>query len=106
MTLHEAVKSNPILVNVPDPTVEAAFTMRGYDRTLDFTTALAELVELVSADLYMALAASPEIREGDVSLKWNPGTLVARATQIYSKYDDPALEGAGYRKVNPTITKL
>jgi hypothetical protein len=106
MTLFETIKSNPTLVHIPEDTINAAFIRRDIDHSEDFTSANVKQLELVTADLYMAIAASPEIREGELSVKWDKGVLMGQARGIYAKYEDDRLEEAGWRKMNPSITKL
>lgn len=105
MTLEEAVKNNPALVNVPQAVINVAFVGRGYDMMDDYSSANHEKLELVCADLYVELATQPDFREGELSVSYSRDILMRRARNIYLKYkDDKAEETAAY-KVPLKITK-
>tara|TARA_R110000744_G_scaffold195512_1_gene314544 strand:+ start:8383 stop:8703 length:321 start_codon:yes stop_codon:yes gene_type:complete len=106
MTLIEAVKANPSIVAVPEETILAAFIGRDIDHTEDYVFAQKKNVELVSADIYVAIANQPNFTEGALSVTYNPKVLMARARNIYLKYEDDQLSETGYSKVPLTITKV
>lgn len=89
MTLFEAIRSNPSLAEVDDITIQAWCTHRGYEYTDDYDAANdLKKLELVTADLYLEMATTPDIREGQLSIKRNNRILLNRARQIYLKYED------------------
>jgi hypothetical protein len=88
MTVLEAIKANPILVNVPVNYIESVMISRSVSGSADYTESSLKDVELVSADLYAAIATLPEFKEGQLSLKYDSGILKSRALALYNKYDD------------------
>jgi len=105
MTFEDAIKANPAFINVPSLIIEKAFISRGVEQTDDYTVDGLKELELVSADLYLELATSPEYREGDLSVTANREILMRRARNIYLKYDDAKSEQLGYYKLDLKITK-
>ena len=105
MTLLEAVKANPVMVNVPENTIIVAFVGRDIEHTDDYSSSYKESVELVSADLYAAIAASPSFSEGDLSVTHDPKVLMNRARNIYLKYGDDKASEMALSPLPLTITK-
>ena len=75
------------------------------ESTDEYTSEGLKNLELVSADIYLEIAAQPNIKEGGLSLQFNPSLLLGRARNIYLKYEDPRIDDAGGRKINPKIRK-
>ena len=105
MTLFDAIRTNPTFINIPTETIELAFSNRGYEMTDDYTVALLENLELVTADLYVELATSPNFQEGDLSVAYNSKILMRRARNIYLKYEDDKAKDASGTKLDLNITK-
>lgn len=105
MTLFDAICTNPTFVNIPKGAIELAFLNRGYEMTDDYTVALLESLELVTADIYVELATSPSFSEGDLSLTYDKNILLRRARNIYLKYDDAKADDAKGTKLDLNITK-
>lgn len=105
MTFTDAITNNPTFNDVPANIVELAFINRGIESTDDYNVDRLKELELVTADLYLHIASMPEIREGELSLKWDAAVLKKRARNIYLKYGDDRLSETGYNKVDLKITK-
>ena len=105
MTLTDAVRANPTFTDVPEKTIQMVLLNRGYDGSDEYDASLLQKLELVTADLYLDLATMPDVKEGDLSLKYNKSILLGRARNIYLKYDDAKAEDAKGRKIDLTITK-
>lgn len=105
MTIEDALKSNPIFKYVPDDMIEVACVGRDIEMTDDYGTDRVKDLELISADLYIVIATTPEFTEGDVSVKYDKEILKTRASNIYLKYQDAKLSEIGFRKIELGITK-
>lgn len=105
MTLYDAIRTNPTFVNVPNETIELSFLNRGYEMTDDYTVSLLQELELVTADLYLEIATSPRLKEGDLAVDYDPKILLRRARNIYLKYDDDKADDAKGTILDLNITK-
>ena len=94
MTLLEALQSMVEYTNAN--LLSKALTDRGLTATATYAKADKEKVELCAADVYMALAAHPEFREGSRVVKYDGNTLKALAQAIYNEYDEdePTIDGS------------
>ncbi len=88
MTILEAIKSNPLFVDILESSMEFALSSRTVDGSATYIPADLKGVELVTADLYENLVLSPEFREGQLSVKLDKEELKKRSLQIYRKYND------------------
>lgn len=105
MTYFDAIRTNPTFVNLPTDVVETAFISRGVESTDDYTASGLENLELITADLYVIIATTPEFREGALMVKYNTALLLSRARNFYLKYEDPKIAEIGGNKINLNITK-
>lgn len=103
MTVLEAIKANPILVNVPVSYIETVLTGRSINGATIFSEDSLELVELVTADLYAAVATIPEFKEGQLSIKYDSAALMNRANALYSLYDDDKAEQIKPQPINVKV---
>jgi len=78
---------------------------RGVESTDEYSASGLESLELITADLYVVLATSPAIKEGGLSLQYNPSLLLGRARSIYHRYNDDRLSDASGRTLDLNITK-
>lgn len=106
MTVLEAIQANPILVNVPVNYIESLMIGRSIDGTANYTESSLKDVELVSADLYAALATLPEFREGQLSIKYDSSVLKSRAMSLYNKHEDPKALELMPQPINVNVTAV
>lgn len=106
MTVLEAIQANPILANMPSNYIETVIISRSIDGAADFTDSSLKYVELVSADLYAAIAVLPEFKEGQLSIKYDSSILKNRAIAIYNKYNDAKLSELLPQPINVSITDV
>lgn len=92
MTILEAILSNPVFTGVSSTHIESLLISRSIDGSTNYDNDSLKELELVSADMYVSLAISPEIKEGNFKSKFNPKLLKNRARAIYAKYEDPKLD--------------
>lgn len=104
MTISEAIKSNPVFVNISSDFLQTVIISRAVDGTADYTAEKIKDVELVSADLYLEIASSPEFKEGQLSIKYDSSVLKSRALNIYEKYQDAKAEELKPKPINILIT--
>lgn len=106
MTVLEAIQANPTLVNVPVEYIESVLIDRSIDGTVDYSESSLKSVELVTADLYHAMATFPEFKEGQLSVKYDSGILKSRALGIYTKYEDPKANELKPVPINVNVTAV
>lgn len=93
MIVFEALKA---VVNYPlsESAVRVALIRRGLNESDGFSqaNALSKEFELASADLYLHLATSANIQEGDYNLSvTDKSNFLKMASAIYKKWDEPDL---------------
>lgn len=106
MTVLEAIQANPILANVPVNYIETVMINRAIDGAVDYTESSLKNIELVSADLYAAIAVLPEFKEGQLSIKYDSGILKSRALALYNKYEDPKALELGPQPITIFVTDV
>ena len=106
MTIEDALKANPVFKFVPDDIIEVAAVGRSVEITDDYDSSKTKDLELISADLYLTIATTPEFSEGDLSVKYDAELLKTRAANIYLKHQDEKASEFGFRKLELGITKL
>lgn len=105
MTFMDAIRANPTFKDLPVDLLEVAFINRGVESSDDYTESGLKNLELVTADVYVEVAGQPDIKEGGLSLKFNPTLLLGRARNIYLKYEDSKIDNVGGRKLNLKVRK-
>ncbi len=103
MTILEAIKSNPLFVDIPVSSMEFALSSRAVDGSATYTPADLKDVELVTADLYLQFTLS-EFKEGQLSVKYDTSELKKRALQIYRKYNDEKAKDYEPKPLNIGVT--
>lgn len=99
MLVSEVIKSYPALTDVNTNLITKVCLERNLTPGDSYAASMRQSTELAVADLYVEVAASPDFREGDLSIKQASEKLLARANAIYQKYDDPA----GNQVTKPSI---
>lgn len=88
MTITNAIKANPVFASIDGDYIESVLTLRSINGSEEYTSSSLKDFELASADIYLALAMSPEFREGQLSVKMNSGLLRSRAEALYAKHGE------------------
>lgn len=104
MTILEAIQSNPVFGNIPSEFLQTVMISRSIDGTADYTAEKLKEVELVSADLYVAISITPEFKEGQLSIKYDSSALKSRALNIYKKYNDSKADDLSPKPIDIYIT--
>lgn len=103
MKVLEAIQTNPVFSSVAVEHIQKLLDSRSINGTAIYSASDLKNVELISADLYVDIAMMPELREGQLSLKYDKGLLLKRAKAIYVKYKDPKATDLLKNLVSPTI---
>lgn len=103
MTVLEAIQSNPVFVNVPVNHIETLMVGRSVDGSAEYGVSSLKDVELVTADLYVAIATQPEFSEGNLSIKYDTAILQKRALNLYLKHDDDKASELGPTPINVSV---
>lgn len=89
MTITQAIQANPVFADISVDHINTVLSSRSIDGSATYTESSLKDVELVTADLYFDMAILPKLKEGQLSLEYNPALLKQRALSIYNKYEDP-----------------
>ncbi|MBS9774585.1 MAG: hypothetical protein KGV59_05445 [Tenacibaculum sp.] len=104
MTILEAIKSNPIFSDISDGCFEFVLSNRSIDGAVTYSNSDLKDVELATADLYQQLITLSELKEGQLSVKYNIAELEKRAIQIYRKYNDGKAKDYELKPLNVGVT--
>lgn len=103
MTVLEAIRSNPVLANVPVEYIETVLIGRSIEGATVYTESSLKDVELATADLYAAIATVPQFSEGQLSITYDSSVLIKRALGLYTKYEDPKATDIGPQPINVMV---
>lgn len=104
MTVLEAIQANPVLANVSEQYIETVLIGRSFNGATIYSESSLKDVELVTADLYAAIATTPEFKEGQLAIKYDPAVLIKRALALYKKHDDEKAALIGPQPIDVNVT--
>jgi hypothetical protein len=89
MTVKQAILSFPGLSDIQDNFIEKVMVDRALVGSTTYTSSLSASVALCAADCYMHMINSPDISEGDLSIKLSRGAMKASAKRLYRENGEP-----------------
>ena len=71
MTVLEAIQANPVFTDVSVNHIQFILSGRSIDGLVVYTKSSLKDVELATADLYYSIVLMPDLKEGQLTLKYN-----------------------------------